>query len=274
MTKVGVYAVLRVSTLLFGAQGGALAAVTAPWLEVLALATLALGSIAAVASHSLRALVANLVVASAGTLLLAVALARPEAAAAGLLYLVNSTLAVAALFLLADRVRAARGEAGDEMVAAPFGPGRASLGSAYFVLAVAIVGLPPLAGFMGKALLLAAAGAGPRGAVVAAVVLGSSLLALIAVARSGSMLFWKPAADAASAPRGAAAPPRRAPQSAALGLLLALIVACAVFAGPLSRWSEATAAQLFDPAAYRAAVFGAQPVAPAWNPRAHPDVSR
>jgi len=108
MTKVGVYAILRVTTLIFGAGGGAAAQVASPWLEALALATLAVGAIGALAARHLRTLVGNLVVASTGTLLFSVALARPSSVTAGLVYLVNTTLVTAALFLLADRVRQAR----------------------------------------------------------------------------------------------------------------------------------------------------------------------
>ena len=58
MTKVGVYAVLRVTTLVFGAE------VAAPFLSLLALATLALAAVGALAATRLRGLVAYLVVAA------------------------------------------------------------------------------------------------------------------------------------------------------------------------------------------------------------------
>ncbi len=272
MTKVGIYAILRVTTLIFGADGGPAAAVASPWLEGLALATLLLGTIGAMAARRLRLLIGNVVVASAGTLLLAVALAKPGTVAAGLFYLVNSSLVAAALFLLADRVRHARAAADDHLISAAFGPSRLALGGLFFLLAMAAAGLPPLAGFLGKALLLQAAGPLPWGATVCATVLASGLLMMVAFAQSGSRLFWKPAGGAGSAPLPAAdyadrPMPSHACHRTALLMLSVLLLACSIFAGTLSRYTEATARQLFEPRAYREAVLGAKPVPAALDVR-------
>ena len=70
MTKVGVYCVARVTTLIFGASAGLAADVAAPWLPWLAIGTLVLAALGALAAVRLRTLVAYLVIASAGTLLL------------------------------------------------------------------------------------------------------------------------------------------------------------------------------------------------------------
>ena len=275
MTKVGVYALLRVTTLVFGADAGAAAHVASPWLEVLALATLLLGALGALAARQLRALIGNMVVASAGTLLLAVSMGRPETVAAGLFYLVNSTLVACALFLLADRVRAQRGLADDQMLPAAMGPARVVLGLLYLLFAVSAAGMPPLGGFMGKALLLQASGTGPWAGTIVAVVLAASLLLMVAFARTGSLLFWTPGPvlpqpdPAADGPRLAddRALPGSAHHVAPLVLLAGLITACSVFAGPLSRYTEATAQQLFANQAYRRAVLGASPVSAAHDVR-------
>jgi multicomponent K+:H+ antiporter subunit D len=50
--------------------------------------------------------------------------------------------------------------------------------------------------------------------------------------------------------------------------LLAVVIACAIGAGPLAQYTAKTAAQLLEPQDYRHAVMGAQPV-----PAAH-DVRR
>ncbi|RPH64133.1 MAG: monovalent cation/H+ antiporter subunit D, partial [Burkholderiales bacterium] len=137
MTKVGVYTIARVYTLVFGDGGGAAANVAWPWLPALALGTLALGAVGTLASTRLRGLVAYLVVSSAGTLLLALGLGRTGTVAAGLFYLVHSTLMAAALFLIVDRVAALRGDAGDRLRPAPLADSRALLGAAFFFCAVA-----------------------------------------------------------------------------------------------------------------------------------------
>ena len=264
MTKVGIYAVLRVTTLIFGEAGGLTAGVAGPWLPALALATIAVAAIGTLAATQLRLQIGYLVVGSAGTLLLAVGLAKPASVAAGLFYMANSTLVVAALFLLADRIGFARAALGDLLRPAAFDGPRNHLGVMFLICAVAVAGMPPLAGFMGKAMLLQAAGPTAWGAWVVTVVLASSLLLMVALARSGSVLFWSPVPAAQSAVAVATgtasgALPTATSHRWALGLLLAAVLACSAAAGPLSRYCAATAAQLFERQAYLRAVFDAEP---------------
>lgn len=250
MTKVGAYSILRVDSLVFA--GGAMAGLLDAWLAPLALATLALGMLGAVASTALRQQVAYLVIVSVGTLLVAFGLDSGDALAAGLYYLPHSTFATAALFLLADRIAAARGARGDGFEPGPAMPRAALLGGLFFAAAVAIAGLPPLSGFLGKFMLLRAALASPLLPWVWTVVLVAGLIGVIALARSGSLLFYRTQgqADATAA----------APDYAALAPIAALLLlgaAMTVWAGPLSDYAAATAAQLRDPGRYVDAVLGA-----------------
>jgi multicomponent K+:H+ antiporter subunit D len=135
MTKVGVYAIARVSTLFTGGSDP-LAGLLTPLLPTLALATLVLASLGAMAAQRLRGLVAYLVVASAGTLLLAIGLGTPETLAAGLFYVVNSTFIACLWFLLADRIAWARG-GDDSLIPRQLQHGWAPLGAVFFVAAVA-----------------------------------------------------------------------------------------------------------------------------------------
>ena len=270
LTKVGVYAILRVTTLIFGASGGFTAGIADPFLPVLALATLALAAVGALAATRLRGLVAYLVVGSAGTLLLAVGLGSEGTLSAALFYLVNSTLVAAAWFLLADRIAAQRGGS-DALTPLPLHGGWAPLGVAFFIAAVAVAGVPPLAGFMGKALLLKAAGSTPLAVWVVALVLGASLAILVALARAGATLFWQGGAGhggAAPAGQPASAHAGLPAQSTAIAVLLAALLGCAVAAGPISAYTAAAARQLLDRTDYIAAVLGTRPV-----PAAH-DVRR
>ncbi len=269
MTKVGVYSVLRTSTLMFGEGAGPVAHVAQPWLTALAIGTLVLGAMGALAARHLRTLVAYGVVMSAGLLLIAVSLATPKAVSAGLFYLVNTTLASAALFLLADRIASARSCGSDTLAPSPMGDGRTALAVAFLVVAVAAAGLPPLAGFLGKALVLQAAGVQPWATAVISAVLASSLLLVVAYARAGSSLFWESHLAPAASGGPPASPPVRshATHDLALGGLLGLLLGCTVYAGPLARHFDATAAQLFNPAEYRGAVLGARPVPPAFDVR-------
>jgi len=286
MTKVGVYAIARMTTLLFGvSSGGATAGVAAVALPVLALGTLVLAAIGALAATRLRGLVAYLVVGSAGTLLLAIGLGTEGTLAAALFYMVNSTLVAAAWFLLADRISAARGGV-DLLDARALSGGWAPLGLAFLIASVAVAGVPPLAGFLGKALLLQAAGQTPMAVWVVALVLGSSLAMMVALARAGSTLFWKPGAGGGAtvaahvsahvsthlpahvtASGALAVRPTSAAHIWAIGALLAAVLASAVAAGSLSAYAGAAAQQLLQRQPYIEAVLGARPVPPKFDVR-------
>lgn len=258
MTKVGVYAILRVHGVVFGAVegdvgaagAGSAALVAQPLLLPLALATGVVGVLGALAAGTLAGLVAWLTVASVGTVLAAVGLFSTAGWAAAIYYLAHSTLIVAALFLLAELLGAQRGAAGGRLVpAAPLAQ-PALLGILLLLAAASVAGLPPLPGFIGKLMLLQASSAAPGGAALWAVLLGGGLLTLIGLARAGSIVFWQVHAEPAAL--GAVAPPRLL---AATGLLLGASVAMSVWAAPLLRYAQAAALQLGDRAAYAAAVL-------------------
>jgi multicomponent K+:H+ antiporter subunit D len=122
--------------------------------------------------------------------------------------------------------------------------------------------MPPLAGFFGKALLLQAAGTTPWAAWTVAIVLGSSLAIVVALARAGSSLFWKPGADAP-----AAVAMHHPLHTGAIVLGLALVVAAAVGARPVAAFTNSASEQLFEPRGYIEAVLGAPQVPPAYDVR-------
>ena len=255
MTKLGVYAVLRVYSVLFGADAGELAGYVWPWLLPAAAIGLALASLGALAATRLRTLVAYLVVGSAATLFIAVAINVEGTLGAGLYYLVHSSFAAAALFLIADMLRRQRLGAGDSLRRLDHLPQRAGLGILFAIAAVAIIGLPPLAGFIGKLSLLAAM---PDATAAWAwpLILLSSLLVLIALANAGSQLFWRaPEGDPPAASKSAARS-----EWAAVILLLVAGLGLAAAGGPALRYANDSAQQLLSPAGYRAALLQALPV--------------
>ena len=267
MTKVGLYALLRVTTLSFGAAG-ALHGFAWPALLVLGGATLVLAALGVLATRRLRSLAAYLVLGSAATLFLAFALATTGTVAAGLYYLVHSTFAGAALFLLADLIRRRRGSAGDRKDVVAALPGRLVPGVLFLVAAVSLAGLPPLSGFIGKLLLLEAVPAGTATAWIWALVLGSSFLMIVGLARAGTRLFWRvepwpdasPERLAAYTPAGAMAPaPVRPLETAATVLLLGYGIAMVLAAAPLLDYTRAAAAQLQSPGDYVQQVRAAAP---------------
>ena len=132
-----------------------------------------------------------------------------------------------------------------------------SVGGVFFLAAIAMAGLPPLSGFVGKVMILDASRDAPAAAWIWAVLLGTSLVVIVGFARAGSLLFWKSGSAAADgdAPENGPARPRAAPVAAA-ALLVAGTALLTAFAGPVTRHLEAAARQALDPAAYVGAVLG------------------
>lgn len=256
MTKVGAYALIRVHTLMFPAGEGALAGLAAPWLAAAALVTIAVGAAGALAGRSLAALACFSTVWSMGSLLVAVASFDGPGLAAALYYMLHSTLAGAALFLLVDLVREMRGPRwSDRLEASPDYRGKNHLALLFGLVAVALAGLPPLSGFVGKVLILVATQGAPWGAWAWAVLLASSVVVVFALARAGSVLFWKSGSEAAAALE--VAPARGRPvRIAVVAALVAAGVVLSVRAGPLAAFAGATAQDLLSPRAYVEAVLG------------------
>jgi len=256
MTKVGAYAILRVHTVAFAPEAAAVNHLPGTWLFPAAIVTIAIGALGVLGARRLMVLLAFSVLGSMGTLLAAVALFTPGATAAALYYVVHSTLAAAALFLVADLVVTRR--KGDGLVAAPATPQNGLLAALFFAAAIAMVGMPPLSGFLGKLLVLDALRVpGAMGWGWSAILAGS-LLTIVGFARAGSLLFWRSTAEparAGSEPSAAEVRPAGVAQIVPVGVLLAALALLAVFAGPAFEVAERTAAQLFDTPGYVAAVL-------------------
>jgi multicomponent K+:H+ antiporter subunit D len=253
MTKVGVYSIVRVYTLIFGPSAGVAADVAVPWLLPAALVTLALGMIGALASRELRRMQGYLLIGSVGIMLAALSLFDARSIAAGLYYLVHSTVISAAMFLLTDLIARQRGGMDDLLVEGPAVRQGAVLGLLFFTGAIAIAGLPPLSGFLGKALILEAAAGLPAMPWIWAVVLGSGLLALLALSRAGIVLFWD-THERETAPKVEL---YGAWHFAPTVGLFAVVLLITVFAGPLAQYTHDAATQLLTPDAYVRAVLGA-----------------
>lgn len=265
MTKVGVYAILRFYTLAFGADAGPLANLAQPWILPLALLTLLLGTIGALAGRRLGGLVAYLVIASVGTMLTAIGLGTAESVAAAIYYMIHSTVVLAAMFLLVDLIARQRGDTGSRLVRTAPVRQPALLGTMFVVLAVAASGLPPLSGFIGKVLILRGALETPEASWVFATVLVGGFLTLVAVSRAGSMVFWN--VDREQDPPDGA--PAAALRLAAVGVLLTLLLGLSVFAGRAVQFSTAIAQQLLEPSGYVEAVLDAAPPSRGHEPETH-----
>ena len=248
MTKVGAYSIIRVYTLIFGAEAGALAGIAAPWILPAGIVTLVFGTIGVLAGRNLLDLICYSVIASMGTLLVAVGLTSTAGLAAALYYAVQSTLTSAGLFLLAGILLEGTGGRGSP---ARLPPPASLYAGLYFLLAIAMVGMPPLAGFIGKFLILDAGRAASQIASVWPAILVTSLLLIVGFTRTGIRLFWK-------GPGAAAVPASRVtpllPTMVVIGMIVA-VAGLSVLAGPAMNDMTATAEQLLAPQRYIAAVL-------------------
>lgn len=268
MTKVGVYSALRVFTTAFGDIPGA-QGWPASWLLPAALGTLLLATFGAMASQSLRAIVGWMVVASAATLFTVFSLGSVDAMAAGLYYLLHSSFAAAALFLIANQMRCQRGKEGDRVdcIGALVQP--VTTGIAFGLAAMAITGLPPLSGFVGKLLILQAV---PEAHVpwIWGMILLTSWMGIVALARASSGLLWEaPARAARWRPESGLAPPpgprptpplQRRMQWLAIWLLLGYGIALVTFAAPVYRYLHAASESILAPGRAAERILGTQPL--------------
>jgi len=267
-TKIGVYCIARVFNTLSGSPA-ALELVTRSLLP-LGLVTLVLGTLGVLAARDLRALAASLIIVSSGTLLAAFGFFSVGTTATALFYLANSTLAGAAFFLVASLVRLARAEHEDHLnIGTPL-LRSGMLGALFVASAMTSAGLPPTSGFVAKLGLLTASAREISGYWFWAILLTSSVVILVALARSGSLIFWRPmtaehlrlASANAALGRTAATEALRVSRgtTAAVVLLLVCGAALTVYAAPVQRYLSAAAISLAAPTRYIGAIFSVVPV--------------
>lgn len=241
MTKVGIYSIFRVYTVIFGDHAGELANIATPWLWPLALLTIVVGTIGILASPGLKTLIGNLVVLSSGTLLACAAINSEAATSAALYYLVHSTLASAGLFLLADMIARQRGQAEDRFVhSRPLMQPRL-LAILFSVGALAMIGMPPLSGFIGKIMILQSTQSVAESLWLWPLVLLGSLAALITFSRGGTTLFWRHNGNVST--EGEAAKPL---EITAVILLFLASPVMVIFGGDMTIYTQHAAHYLHD----------------------------
>jgi multicomponent K+:H+ antiporter subunit D len=243
MTKIGAYAVIRFGSIVFPTDLPATGTLLSDLILPAGLVTLAVGAVGVLGASTLPRLAAFGGIASMGTAFIAISAFAPQTTAAALYYILHSTLATALMFLVADLVARRRAHVRLTEVAPPIAQS-GLIASLYLIAAVAMAGMPPLSGFIGKLLVLDAFR--DQAPLIWTAVLVSSFLMILGFARAGSTLFWKPSAldekpqDARPEPLGI---------TATFGLVAGL-VALTLLAGPVTDWLADTAAALDAPQAY------------------------
>ncbi|RJL10429.1 monovalent cation/H+ antiporter subunit D [Paracoccus siganidrum] len=276
MTKVGVYVILRLSMLFFGQGAGPSAGFGAEVLIFLGMATILFGLIGVLSSQGLGRMAAFLVLISSGTVLGVTGFAQAgggQAMLAGALYyLMGSTLATGALFLLIEPMSREDGgiAAMLALTADAYGldepdlddpeppgfviPGTMTVLGVSFVFCVLVLaGMPPLAGFVGKVAMISAlldATSLPTNLAwgFVALLILSGFATLIGLARIGVQTFW---ASEGMAPRVPAL------EVAPVVALMVMVLLLTFKAQVSLRYMEETAAALNMPRSYAYGVFSA-----------------
>ncbi|MCV0396148.1 MAG: Na+/H+ antiporter subunit D [Rhizobiaceae bacterium] len=249
LTKVGIYALLRTQVMFFPVERAVLSDVIA-WVAV---ATMMLGVLGALAQSDIRRVLGFLVISGIGVMLAGLALGTPAGISGAVVYAVHSIIVMTALYLLAGEIAERTGGYSLHDVAGLYRVSPA-LAAAALLLVLSVAGLPPGSGLWPKVMLVRASleeGAG----MLAFAILASGFLITIAMGRMFALVFWREGENLAVT--------REARREGLL--LLAVLVAPAIAIGlwpqPLIALGDAAAAGLLDPSSYLGAVFpqGAQP---------------
>lgn len=256
LTKVGVYALVRVFTLIFTTE----IALTHGLLLGIAGFTMVTGVLGAMVQFDFRRLLSFHIVSQIGYMVLGLALFTPLALAGTVFYLFHHIVVKANLFLASGVAQRYSGtfdlkKLGGLYAAAPW------FALLFFIPAMSLGGIPPLSGFFAKFAIVKAGLSGDTmfgawASLLAAVALAVGLLTLFSMTKIWGEAFWKPAHE------GHAPEPRKVPVRDRF-LLLAPIAALAVltlslgcFPGYFFGFAETAAAQLLEPQRYIDAVLG------------------
>ncbi|MEG0184930.1 MAG: proton-conducting transporter membrane subunit, partial [Stenotrophomonas sp.] len=184
--KVAAYAVLRMLGDVFMPEGAALYEVLG-WVAV---ATMVAGVLGAAHHWDMRRILAFHSVSQIGYVLLAVALGGPAGHAAALFYTLHHSLVKASLYLTAGMVASVAGSYDLRRIGG-LAAARPMLALLFAVMALSLVGIPPLSGFWAKLLVLQEAFAQGR-YTWAALALLVSVLTLYSMMKIWTEAFWKP----------------------------------------------------------------------------------
>jgi len=281
MTKVGIYALLRLGLLLSGAGDDAdsiFGGLWGAWMFYVGIATLVFGGVGMLATQQTERMAGYAVILSSGTLLAALGMPGATLTAPALFYLTVSVLTMGAFFPLLEMVErtqtfgadllAVSLEAfdlddpeapnhSDDVVGVTIPTAMAFLGMSFVACALLITGLPPMSGFVAKFSLLSAAVQAAatdtvHAWVLIAAVLLSGLAGVIALCRTGIRLFWN--VDDIIVPK------LKPSEAAPVAALLLACVGLSFWAGTVIQYFDDTAHYLNNPAIYVDAVLSQDPL--------------
>ncbi len=250
LTKVGVYAIIRTQTLMFGMPD---------WmgtvLIVVAILTMVVGVLGAISQDDMKRILAFHIISQIGYMIFGFGLFTLAGLAGAVFYIVHHIVVKTALFLVAALVSRRAGssrlsEVGGLVRDAPV------VAILFAVPAMSLAGLPPFSGFIAK-FALVDAGVSDSAWVGIAVALGVGLLTMYSMTKIWAGVFWgTPDESPTSEPRTSGRLGLPAGMLVSTAALAAVSLAVAFGAGPLYDVAERAAADLLDPSGYIDAVLG------------------
>lgn len=272
LTKVGVYALIRVFTLLFVRDPG----VTHLLILLIAAFTMITGVLGAAVQGELRRILSFHIVSQIGYMIMGLGLFTVGGLAGSIFYIIHHIIVKTNLFLVSGVVHRLRGTYQLSKLGGLY-PAHLGLAILFLIPALSLAGIPPLSGFWAKYLLVRAGFAEGRGVIVG-VALAVSLLTLFSMTKIWAEAFWRPppatpepAGQALAEPESAADRPAALddplrPDRAQRWLLLAPIIGLAALTVLIGlggefvfALSERAGRELADPNAYITAVLGSRP---------------
>jgi multicomponent Na+:H+ antiporter subunit D len=253
LTKVGIYALIRVGVMLFPLSLDRLTVV----LSIVAALTMLTGVFGALAQTDIRRLLGFLVISGIGAMLAGIALGGPEAIGGTVFYALHSIIVMTALYFAAGLAARA---GGSSSLAALGGIYRSHplLAALSLMLFFSVSGLPPFSGFWPKVMLVKAA-LGQGAGWLAASLLLAGFLTTIATARIFLFAYWRPAPEV---PAGTTPVPVPGVVLWPLAGLTTLSLCVGLYPEPLLVLVRAAAVTLADPADYIRSVFPTGGIAP------------
>jgi multicomponent Na+:H+ antiporter subunit D len=254
LTKVGVYALLRVFTLIFDNDVG----FTHTLILALAGLTMITGVLGALAQQEFRRILSFHIVSQIGYMIMGLGLFTPLGIAGSIFYVIHHIIVKANLFLVSGVARRISGSYELSRSGGIYAgyPGLALL---FLVPALSLAGVPPLSGFLAK-LGLVQAGLDAGQYLIVGVALAVSLLTLFSMAKIWQEAFWKRAPEGASTELLAVAPWSLRALTAPIAMLGLITISIGLLGQPVFELAFEAAEQLLDSSGYVEAVLGRVPL--------------
>lgn len=259
LTKVGVYALFRMFTLVFSLEEP-LTATVLIWVAGLTMLT---GVLGAAAQFEFRRILSFHIISQIGYMLmgLALAAATPLALVGGIFYIMHHIIVKANLFLISGVVFALRGSYELKALGGLYRE-RPGLSLLFLISALSLAGIPPLSGFVAKYIVIRA-GVEVQSWGLVAVALVVGLLTLYSMVKIWAAVFWKASPRSGTADLGDGVAHGVVPTDVnvrllytTVALLAGITVAIGLGAQAILHVAEAASSQLLNPSGYIDAVLG------------------